>query len=210
MLFQMLKFIFKNNLLYFSGIALLALTGGSYLFFYEKPQLIYFFSENRHNLLDTFFIWTTKLGEEWAYIFTALVFSFKKIRLGLLILLTGLMVMGTSYALKAFFAIDRPITFLQKHQLFNEINLVPGIDPYSGPTSFPSGHSMAAFALSGLVVFLLPSRKRYVIPLLLMAIGVAVSRIYLVHHFYVDVYAGALIGVAIAMGAYLGWQRLSN
>ena len=194
-----MKSIVKDNRLFFISIGTISLIGGVALFFYGKPDLIYFFNERRTNGLNTFFKYFTKLGEEPIYLLSALFFLTKKIRHAILIALIGFVVMGLSYGLKAFFAIDRPFAYFRKLNLLEEINFIEGVDVHSAATSFPSGHAMSAFALYSMIILLLPKRKRYVFPLLTIAVGVAVSRVYLVQHFYVDVYVGSVIGVLVAM-----------
>ncbi len=63
-----------------------------------------------------------------------------------------------------------------------------------GSPSFPSGHAMTAFAVAAAVALLAP-RLRWV---MLGAAGViAMSRVYLGVHFWLDVLAGAAFGAAI-------------
>lgn len=66
--------------------------------------------------------------------------------------------------------------------------------------SFPSGHAMTAFAAAGAVALLAP-RLRW--PILGLAAIVALSRVYLGVHFWLDVIAGATLGLAIGLG--LAW-----
>ncbi len=63
-------------------------------------------------------------------------------------------------------------------------------------SSFPSGHAMIVMA--GAIVSLLMLRKRYSIPLLVEAIVVCYSRIYVGMHYPLDVVGGALLGAGIA------------
>ena len=62
--------------------------------------------------------------------------------------------------------------------------------------SFPSGHTGASFAVVSALYF---SRKRLWIPVLVLAVIIGFSRLYLYVHYPTDVLAGALIG------SILGW-----
>lgn len=81
---------------------------------------------------------------------------------------------------------------------------------YTGPNSFPSGHSLGAFALFSLLAFFLPKRSGYVTAMFFLAISVGVSRVYLVQHFWQDVYAGSLVGVVLAMAVFSLNQRYNG
>jgi undecaprenyl-diphosphatase len=64
--------------------------------------------------------------------------------------------------------------------------------------SFPSGHTITAFAVAVSLSQFYPSLA---VGLLFCAVSVAASRILLGMHFLSDVLAGALIGTALALGA---------
>ncbi|HEV3232105.1 MAG TPA: phosphatase PAP2 family protein [Candidatus Dormibacteraeota bacterium] len=69
-------------------------------------------------------------------------------------------------------------------------------------TSFPSGHSAGSFAAASSLALAYPA---YAPPLLAVAAGVGVSRVYLGHHYPSDVLAGAAVGVTVgALAAKLG------
>ena len=71
--------------------------------------------------------------------------------------------------------------------------------------SFPSGHSSAAFAMALALAFWF-NNKAVSIVVILMAIGVGLSRIYLQQHFIEDVIGGATIGLlAAGLAAGLTW-----
>ncbi len=203
-----MKNLFQKNKTYFICVFATFAIGGVYLLQYDKPETILFFSENRNGLLDVFFSWATKMGEGPVYIAVAVAFLFFRLGQALWVGLVGFFVMGLSFLLKWLFAVDRPVAFFQKHNLLDQLTFVEGIEVHSGATSFPSGHSMSAFALYGLLILFLPNKKRYTLPLFAVAVAVAISRIYLVQHFYVDVYFGSLIGVLVAIVFYVLHEKM--
>jgi undecaprenyl-diphosphatase len=62
--------------------------------------------------------------------------------------------------------------------------------------SFPSGHATTAFAAAAAIAVLCP-RARW--PALALAALIAVSRVFLGVHFWLDVIAGTLLGVALGV-----------
>jgi undecaprenyl-diphosphatase len=94
---------------------------------------------------------------------------------------------GLNYVLKAIFDRSRPPDAIG----FEALVGVPG------SPSFPSGHAMTAFAVAGAVALLAP-RLRW--PVLGLAALIAFSRVYLGVHFWIDVLAGAALGLAIGLG----------
>ena len=63
--------------------------------------------------------------------------------------------------------------------------------------SFPSGHSASSFASAVVLFKRLP--KRYGIPILILAVLIAFSRIYMGVHYPTDILAGILIGSIVAL-----------
>jgi undecaprenyl-diphosphatase len=72
----------------------------------------------------------------------------------------------------------------------------------NGYHSFPSGHTGAAFAFFGVLLF---ANRRHRPWALLAAAAIAWSRIYLNVHHLSDVMVGALVGLTTA---FLVWERL--
>lgn len=66
--------------------------------------------------------------------------------------------------------------------------------------SFPSGHTITAFAVSVPLALVYPALA---LPLLFAALSVAASRIVLGMHFLSDVVAGAALGAALGYSAWL-------
>lgn len=199
--------VVKNNRAYFFCLSLLVVLGGMYLLWAGKSDAILFFSSHRYPFVDVFFKTATRLAEGPAYIVVGLLALGFHYRYGIAVGVTGFTVMGLSYLLKSFFAQDRPLAFFEKTNFGTPINYVAGVEVHSGATSFPSGHAMSAFALFGLLAFLLPEKKRYALSLFAIALLVALSRVYLVQHFWEDVYAGAILGTVVAMSVYVLQER---
>jgi membrane-associated phospholipid phosphatase len=70
-------------------------------------------------------------------------------------------------------------------------------------TSFPSGHTVGAFALAGVLILSSPSRTMRIAAFLL-ALSVAVSRVLAFRHWTSDVLASAAIGILLAAVAVRG------
>jgi undecaprenyl-diphosphatase len=102
---------------------------------------------------------------------------------------------GLNYVLKAAFDRARPPS---------EIGL-QALGTVPGSPSFPSGHAMTAFAVAGAIALLAP-RMRW--PVLAVAALIAFSRVYLGVHFWLDVLAGAGLGITIGALIAMAGRRL--
>jgi membrane-associated phospholipid phosphatase len=78
-----------------------------------------------------------------------------------------------------------------------ELWLGPFQHARAAATSFPSGHTVGAFALAGILILTSPSRAMRVFAFLL-ALSVAVSRVLAFRHWSSDVLASAAIGMILA------------
>ena len=78
-----------------------------------------------------------------------------------------------------------------------ELWLGPFHHARASATSFPSGHTVGAFALAGVLMLASPSRTMRIVAFLL-ALSVAVSRVLAFRHWTSDVLASAAIGMILA------------
>ena len=163
---------------------------------------IRFFSENRSFFGDGIFAYGTKMGEEIAYLVLVVLMLFVGYGKALMVGLTGLIVTICSYPLKMYFSHPRPKLFFKKLGELDQLNLVEGVELHSQYTSFPSGHTMSAFALYGLMSFIFRKHWKWQLVFFACALIVATSRVYLVQHFVKDVLLGAVIGYLIAFLMY--------
>lgn len=107
----------------------------------------------------------------------------------------------TTQVIKDFVSEARPALFLQKTNYPYFIDHVT-LHNYH---SFPSGHSTSAFALASILAFAVKDKK-YTFPLLIFAMLVGYSRIYLGQHFLLDVSFGSLMGVLFSVLAWMFFQ----
>jgi undecaprenyl-diphosphatase len=106
-------------------------------------------------------------------------------------------------ALKSFtigLFIERSLYFILKNKLKRNRpqQAIPGfysVIQASDQFSFPSGHTSAAFLATGLLAHLYPP---VLIPMLIWAINVGISRVMLGVHFPSDCLAGAALGFSIS------------
>ena len=92
-----------------------------------------------------------------------------------------------------------------------DIYIVSGLEMHSF-NSFPSGHTAVAFGLFCLLT-LISSNKMLGVIYFFIALLVALSRVYLSLHFFLDIYFGSIIGVVATVLSYLyvnGSQKINS
>lgn len=176
----------------------------------EKGRELIWFNAWRGTWADPFFKVATRLGEEYVYILLTVFFFFRRRKDVWWIPLTGIVVTLVSFLMKSYFRAPRPGAFAGESWFAEELVLVEGVRPLTGMTSFPSGHTMSAFALAVVITYLLPLRRGAWIPVLALAVLVGVSRMYLVLHFLPDVLLGMVIGLLVGFLLALGHQRYQS
>ncbi len=148
--------------------------------------------------LDFFFTRLTRLGDFyllWLLVsMLLLIFGKKKEKnTGRLCLLTIVInALVTNFLLQPFFNRIRP---------YDVLNNVTLLVPKTIFLSFPSGHASGAFAFATAIY----ARYRRFWWLYLIAFFIAFSRIYVGIHYPADVFAGALVGISVALLALLSF-----
>ncbi|AEI49620.1 phosphatase PAP2 family protein [Runella slithyformis] len=155
---------------------------------------------------DLFFKYITHLGDGAFVIAAGLVMLYRSRYKGILILL--------SYAVSGIFAQliknfgfpkePRPAEYFSG--MMQHLHTVEGVE-LSHWNSFPSGHTTSAFAFFALITFWVKSPFLKFL-CLAAAVTVGFSRMYLMQHFLIDVYAGSLLGTLTAYALVLNSHRL--
>ena len=149
---------------------------------------------------DAFFRAFTHVGDGLVPTALALILLFTKD-------VRSFMMLGLSAALSAiivqtlkrtvFADHDRPGMF---REALGDMQWVPGVDQMNH-FSFPSGHSTCAFSMC-LALAVILGAHRWVLPCVLFAVLLALSRVYLSQHFTEDVLAGSALGTITAVGVH--------
>ena len=92
------------------------------------------------------------------------------------------------HGLKPWFARERPFVLDPASRVVGYQSRTP---------SFPSGHSASSFAAATVLTFAI--RGRGLVLAWILALGIALSRIYIGVHYPLDVAAGALVGAALGV-----------
>lgn len=189
----------KSNRFFFAFFAFWQVLLITYLIFFPKGQEFLLLDRFHHAYLDTFFKAVTLLGDWPVYIF-ALAFLFSKLRFRafFVVLLVSILVPITSYISKTYFKQPRPVLYFQDKPLFDDLQKVDGVVLHKGLSSFPSGHTLSAFAVFTLLAFFTSGSKSLTALFISLAMLVAASRVYLIQHFVEDVWMGSIMGVILA------------
>lgn len=190
----------KPRLVLILGYAIFFIGGGLFLLMTTKPESFLILASFHTPFLDGLMRNWTHLGNGITALVFALLIGFRKIRWGVYFLITYAFSGVLVQILKrhVFADVVRPLKYFS--DLGQEIALVPGVSVYQY-NSFPSGHTATAFALFVGIAMLVKNKIVQAVCLIL-AIGVAYSRVYLAQHFPADVIAGSLIGVVTAWAFY--------
>ncbi len=180
----------KQASLYFVGLSIFLMGASLFLIVQGKSNSFLLINNFHNQWLDSFFSKFTFLGDGiFALILSLLFLIFKKKKASLLTLITFVFSGLVAQLIKQIANSPRPKLFF-KPDVY--VHFVDGVT-VSNNFSFPSGHTTTAFALATLIV-LISEKKIIQLPLLLIAILVGYSRIYLGQHFLLDVITGAFIG----------------
>jgi membrane-associated phospholipid phosphatase len=157
--------------------------------------------------LDNFFLVITEFGNGALLMLIVALLFMKKIYYGVLSLICFLSSTIVVQSVKrfAFPEAPRPISFFEPTLDLHYISSIE-IHRYF---SFPSGHTSGAFTVFCLLAIIF--RTKYLdLIFFLLAFMVGISRMYLLQHFLLDVYFGAVFGTSITLICYYFIQYKTN
>ncbi|WP_454803892.1 phosphatase PAP2 family protein [Mucilaginibacter phyllosphaerae] len=163
---------------------------------YTRSQIYFAVNGIHTNFLDSIEPYVTYIGDGiTVIIIAAVLLLFCSYRASFLLITSYAVTALTAQLLKYSFDMPRPKAYFAEQ--LDRIHFVKGLYILS-VHSFPSGHTVTAFS-AGVVVTYLAKDKRWGILLLLIAIMVGYSRMYLSQHFFEDVTVGSVVGVLITV-----------
>ena len=185
---------------YFIGYLIFIAISGGFLLRYSKQDIHIYMNNFHSSYTDIFFKYLTYFGDGGMIALVVVVLAFINKRMSLLVLTSGVISGAIAQILKklVFGATPRPSAYFNNLEI--PLYYVDGVELHTA-FSFPSGHSTAIFTLVTSILLIQKSRK-FDILLILTAILVGYSRIYLSQHFLVDVFTGSLIGISVALIVY--------
>lgn len=163
-------------------------------------QILYLINNIHNNILDKIMITLTNLGDAgiiWIIIAIILLFIKKTRKCGILMIISMILglIIGNGI-LKNLIQRQRPCWIDT-----NILLLIPNPTDFS----FPSGHTLASFEAS---IMILLHSKKWGIPAIILSILIAFSRMYLFVHFPTDILGGAILGTTISILVYYVSEKI--
>lgn len=171
--------------------------------FIPKGYIVLFVNNLRTPFWDTFFINASSLGNALCVPFALLLLLRFKFKWWAIFLLSFcFQVLSVLLFKKGLYAGElRPYLYFYRSGLADMLNLVEGVK-IRYINTFPSGHTATVFFLVSFFAILSDNRITSWV-LVFLGLFVGLSRIYLVQHFYIDVYFGILFGTFSSVAGYL-------
>ncbi len=199
----MKTFLYQNRI-FLSLYLFFLIAGGIIIGIYEQGDEILYFNSLHTSFLSEIFKRTTQLAEFPLMILILLIAIFQSYGKGLLLWVNSLFIFaGVQFFKKIVFADQvRPSIFFEGKA---QLDFVQGIE-IARYHSFPSGHTATAFALF-FMLSILTKDKRWSFLFFTFALMVGVSRVYLLQHFFRDIYFGSLLAMIITSAFYLTFAQ---
>jgi membrane-associated phospholipid phosphatase len=162
---------------------------------YTKEQIYFAVNTHYDDFLDAIEPYITDLGNGWTIVILAALIALYNYRVAFLLITTFLITSLGVQIVK--FIVDAPRPKLYFAKELGQLHFVKGVIMLSHH-SFPSGHTLTAFA-TGVLFTYLAKNKNWAYLLIFYSVMVGFSRVYLSEHFFEDVVAGSIMGVTLAI-----------
>ena len=170
--------------------------GALFILFQDKLDFQKKINQMGNPVLDLVMRNLTYAGDGLFAVLVFIVLLFIRIKTALIALISFALTAGIVQLLKhtVFETMKRPYYFLQSDVNFRIIEDFT----YHSSNSFPSGHSASIFAICTVIAYQYKSKLSMQLLLVVIAVLVALTRVYLCQHFLQDIIAGSLIGTLIS------------
>lgn len=201
--------IIRNNHIFFLGFFIFVFTGLATTQFYGRDELHLFINGFFSSYTDIFFKYFSKIATI-TFVAAILFFIIKKETYKtLFVLLSGYglsFIIGTFVKRYFFVHVHRPTYYFSQKGI--DLHLIEGVTSQI-PYTFPSGHTADAFLLM-LFVCIVTKSNWIQIMALILAVTMAMSRVYLSKHFVIDTVGGAFLGVFCLTITYYAFQNKNS
>jgi len=201
--------LIQKNKIFMSLFFIWLIACSALLLVINKGDETLFCELNRNKFLDIFFSFWTNTGEGLFFVAFTIILSMYKFRYAILsiIIFSASGLFGQFLKKIIYGPVPRPSKFFENIQ---KIKGVDGVEMHS-VFSFPSGHTITAFALFTFIAIISPNKYGFF--WLIFAVLTAFSRIYLCQHFLIDTFAGSAIGTIFCITFWIwasNWKWLQN
>lgn len=173
------------------GLCLISLS----FFYYNTKDLTFWILEHHNNNIRSIFKVLTFLGDGAFIIPLAIIIFFRNRALSALMISTYLFSGLIAQIFKRSFQYLRPSKDEDIRTILEQLAL--NLDEFAKYNSFPSGHTTSAFAMAFILFFNWNNPKlKWILPILAIIAGF--SRVYLIQHYFADIFFGTIIGIISA------------
>lgn len=192
------------------GLYLATLLIASYfLLSYDKliiHQMVNYWVGNPY--VNSFYKFFTHVGDGVFAVILSVVVMLFSLKKGMYVLFSYACAGICASTIKYFVNYTRPYAFFDYYKKHLKLNIVDGVEML-GERSFPSGHSVTAFAVFTALA-LITENKLVKIVFLIIAVNAAFSRMYLSQHWLFDIFMGSLIGTTFSILLYFVFYKTTR
>jgi membrane-associated phospholipid phosphatase len=163
---------------------------------YTRREIYFAVNGVYNNIADSLAPYITDIGDGLTIIILSAIIAFFNYRKAFLLTSGYLVTSIVAQAIKYSVYSPRPRIYFE--QELEKIRFVKDVYIVGGIQSFPSGHTVTAFSATVVLTYVIKN-KLWGVALLLLAMLVGYSRMYLSQHFFEDVTAGSAIGVFVTI-----------